>query len=64
MDDKIFELAAVMPVMLMGAPGVGKTTVVTDFARRIGADLLDVRLLRRHRRASKERTTSCRRRAS
>lgn len=44
MDDKIFELAAVMPVMLMGAPGVGKTTAVTDFARRVGADLLDVRL--------------------
>lgn len=44
MDDKIFELAAVMPVMLMGAPGVGKTAAVTDFARRIGADLLDVRL--------------------
>ena len=44
MDDKIFELAAVMPVMLMGAPGVGKTAAVTDFAQRIGADLLDVRL--------------------
>ena len=44
MDDKIFELAAVMPVMLMGAPGVGKTAAVTDFAQQIGADLLDVSL--------------------
>lgn len=44
MDDKILEFAAVVPVMLMGAPGVGKTATVADFAQRIGADLLDVRL--------------------
>lgn len=44
MDKKIFELAAKIPVMLLGAPGIGKTAVVTEFAQNIGADLVDIRL--------------------
>lgn len=44
MDKKVFELAAKIPVMLLGAPGIGKTAVVTEFAQDIGADLIDIRL--------------------
>lgn len=44
MDTKIFELAAQIPVMLLGAPGIGKTAAVTKFAQDIGADLIDIRL--------------------
>lgn len=44
MDTKIFELSARIPVMLLGAPGIGKTAAVTKFAQDIGADLLDIRL--------------------
>lgn len=38
------KLAAKIPVMLLGAPGIGKTAVVTRFAQNIGADLIDIRL--------------------
>lgn len=44
MDDKIFELASRIPVMLLGAPGIGKTAMVTQFANKMGADLVDIRL--------------------
>lgn len=44
MDNNIFYLAGKIPVMLMGAPGIGKTAMVTQFAERIDADLIDVRL--------------------
>ena len=44
MDTKIFELAAQIPVMLLGAPGIGKAAAVTKFAQDIGADLIDIRL--------------------
>lgn len=44
MNTKIFALAAKIPVMLLGAPGIGKTAVVTKFAQEIGADLVDIRL--------------------
>lgn len=44
MHEKTFELAAKIPVMLLGAPGIGKTAVVTKFAQGIGADLIDIRL--------------------
>ncbi|MBM6921809.1 AAA family ATPase [Phocea massiliensis] len=44
MDQKIFQLAASVPVMLFGAPGIGKTAAVTQFAQDIGADLIDIRL--------------------
>ena len=44
MDRRIMNLAAKIPVMLLGAPGIGKTAAVVDFARKIGADLVDVRL--------------------
>ena len=44
MDNQIMNLAAKIPVMLLGAPGIGKTAAVNDFAREIGADLVDVRL--------------------
>ncbi len=39
---KIFELAARVPVMLLGEPGIGKTAAVTKFARDIGADCIDI----------------------
>ncbi len=42
MDEKVFELAAKIPVMLLGAPGIGKTAAVTRFAQNIGADLIDI----------------------
>ena len=44
MDNNIFNLAGKIPVMLMGAPGIGKTAMVTQFAERMDADLVDVRL--------------------
>ncbi len=44
MDTKIFELAAKIPVMLLGAPGIGKTAAITEFAQSIEADLIDIRL--------------------
>ena len=44
MDENILKLAARIPVMLLGAPGIGKTAVVTRFAQDIGADLIDIRL--------------------
>ena len=44
MDNRIMNLAAKIPVMLLGAPGTGKTATVNDFAKKIGADLVDVRL--------------------
>ena len=44
MDNQIMNLAAKIPVMLLGAPGIGKTATVNDFAKKIGADLVDVRL--------------------
>ena len=44
MDRNILLLAAKLPVMLLGAPGVGKTAVVTRFAQELGADLVDIRL--------------------
>lgn len=44
MDKNILNLAAKIPVMLLGAPGIGKTAVVTKFAQDIGADLIDIRL--------------------
>ena len=44
LNEKIFRLAAKIPVMLLGAPGIGKTAQVTQFAESMGADLVDVRL--------------------
>lgn len=44
MDRKILRLSSKIPVMLMGAPGVGKTATVTQFAKELGADLVDIRL--------------------
>ena len=44
MDNQIMNLSAKIPVMLLGAPGIGKTATVNDFAKKIGADLVDVRL--------------------
>lgn len=44
MHEKVFELAAKIPVMLLGAPGIGKTAMITKFAQDIGADLIDIRL--------------------
>lgn len=44
MNEKILELAARIPVMLLGAPGIGKTAVITQFSQSIGADLIDIRL--------------------
>lgn len=44
MDRNILFLSAKLPVMLLGAPGVGKTAVVTRFAQELGADLVDIRL--------------------
>ena len=44
MNNKTFYLAGKIPVMLMGAPGIGKTAMVTQFADKIGADLVDIRL--------------------
>ena len=44
MDNRIMNLAAQITVMLLGAPGIGKTAAVNDFAKKIGADLVDVRL--------------------
>lgn len=44
MNSKLFRLSAQIPVMLLGAPGIGKTAMVTEFAREIGADLVDIRL--------------------
>ena len=44
MNDGVFYLAGKIPVMLMGAPGTGKTAMVTQFADKIGADLVDIRL--------------------
>ena len=44
MDNRIMNLAAQITVMLLGAPGIGKTATVNDFAKNIGADLVDVRL--------------------
>lgn len=44
MDENIFYLAGKVPVMFMGAPGIGKTAMVAQFAERIGADLVDIRL--------------------
>lgn len=44
MDTKIYELAAKIPVMLLGAPGIGKTAAITEFAQSIEADLIDIRL--------------------
>ena len=44
LNEKIFHLAAKIPVMLLGAPGIGKTALVTQFAESLGADLVDVRL--------------------
>ena len=44
MKQEILQLSAKVPVMLMGAPGIGKTAVVSDFAKNISADLIDVRL--------------------
>lgn len=44
MDRKILNLSSKIPVMLMGAPGVGKTATVTEFAKELGADLVDIRL--------------------
>ena len=44
MENRIMNLAAQITVMLLGAPGIGKTAAVNDFAKKIGADLVDVRL--------------------
>lgn len=44
MHNRTFYLAGKIPVMLMGAPGIGKTAMVTQFADEIGADLVDIRL--------------------
>ena len=44
MDKVIFNLSAKITVMLLGAPGIGKTAAVTEFADSIGADLIDIRL--------------------
>ena len=44
LNEKIFILAAKIPVMLLGAPGIGKTAQVTQFAENLRADLVDVRL--------------------
>lgn len=44
MEENIFFLANKIPVMLLGAPGIGKTAVITEFAKKIGADLIDIRL--------------------
>ena len=44
MDNRIMNLAAQITVMLLGALGIGKTAAVNDFAKKIGADLVDVRL--------------------
>ena len=44
MDNKILNLANKIPVMLLGPPGIGKTAVVTDFAKKLSADLVDIRL--------------------
>lgn len=44
MNEKILKLAASIPVMFFGAPGIGKTALITQFAQNIGADLVDIRL--------------------
>ena len=44
MHEKILTLSGKIPVMLLGAPGIGKTAVVTEFAEKLGADLVDIRL--------------------
>lgn len=44
MEHRIFQLASRIPVMLLGAPGIGKSAVVTEYAKKIGADLVDIRL--------------------
>ena len=44
MDKNILKLSAKIPVMLLGAPGIGKSAVVTQFAEEFGADLVDIRL--------------------
>lgn len=44
MDEKIMMLSSTIPVMLLGAPGIGKTAVVTAFAKEMNADLIDIRL--------------------
>lgn len=44
MNTKIYEIANKIPVMLLGAPGVGKTATVVKFAEQKGADLIDIRL--------------------
>ena len=44
MNNKILHLAGEIPVMLLGAPGIGKTAMVTQFALEKKADLVDIRL--------------------
>jgi hypothetical protein len=44
MNTKTLELAAKIPVMLLGAPGIGKSAVITQFTKDINADLIDIRL--------------------
>lgn len=44
MNTGIFYLAGKIPVMLMGAPGIGKTAMMTQLAVKTGADLADIRL--------------------
>ncbi len=44
MNTGIFYLAGKIPVMLMGAPEIGKIVMITQFADKIGADLIDIRL--------------------
>lgn len=44
MNENVLKLSAQIPVMLLGAPGIGKSAVVTQFAENISADLVDIRL--------------------
>ena len=43
-QEKIFALAANIPVMLLGAPGIGKTAAITEFSKKMKGDLVDIRL--------------------
>ena len=44
MNENVLYLSKKIPVMLLGPPGIGKTAIITDFANKIGANLVDIRL--------------------